>query len=197
MKNLPNFRIQSLGEISNEFLRNGILTFSDATDFVANMDYGRNANKDDLKTVFIDNRGTCSTKHALLKKLADENGLEEIKLFLGIFKMNAKNTLAISGTLRKNKLEFIPEAHNYLKFENEIFDFTTSDSKASDFENDLIFEVEILPSQISNYKVDFHRRFLHDWLNQNSGIKFELDQFWKIRESCIQDLANESGRNSS
>jgi len=77
------------------------VTFKSATDFVANLNYGRNVNKDDLKTLFDDNCGTCSTKHALLKTLADENGFNEIKLVIGIFKMNSENTNEISETLKK------------------------------------------------------------------------------------------------
>jgi len=190
MNNLPDFEIQSLGEISDTFLKENIFTFRNATHFVANLDYGRNVNKDDLKTIFIDNCGTCSTKHALLKKLADENGFSEIKLILGIFKMNSKNTPEISKTLQKSNLEFIPEAHNYLRFENKIFDFTKSNSQSSDFENDLILEIEMLPNQISNYKVELHKKYLKEWLNKNLEIKLDLNEIWKIREQCIQDLAN-------
>ncbi|KFF10817.1 hypothetical protein [Flavobacterium hydatis] len=190
MTNLPNFKIQPHGEISDEFLNINISTFNDAIRFIANLNYGRNQNKNDLKTVFIDNCGTCSTKHALLKKLADENGFSQIKLILGIFKMNSKNTIEISETLQKNNLNFIPEAHNYLKFENKIFDFTNPNSKPSDFESDLIIEIEMLPNQISNYKVEFHRKHLQDWLNENEDIKLELEDIWKIREQCILDLTN-------
>jgi hypothetical protein len=190
MSNLPNFKIQPLGKISNEFLNSNIFTFSDATQFVANLNYGRNENKNDLKTVFIDNCGTCSTKHALLKKLADENGFSQIKLILGIFKMNSKNTAEISETLQKNNLKFIPEAHNYLKFENQIFDFTNSKSKPSDFEDDLIIEIEMLPNQISNYKVEYHKKHLQDWLKKNEEIELEIEDIWKIREQCILDLTN-------
>jgi thiol-disulfide isomerase/thioredoxin len=190
MSILPNFEIQSVGEISNEFLARKIYNFNEATHFVANLDYGRNVNKDDLKTVFLDNCGTCSTKHALLKKLADENGFNQIKLILGIFKMNSKNTIEISKTLNKNNLEYIPEAHNYLKFENKIFDFTKNNSKPSDFESDLIEEIEMLPNQISNYKVELHKNHLQNWLNRNEEIKFNLNEIWKIREQCILDLSN-------
>lgn len=190
MINLPNFKIQPLGEISNEFLAREIYNFNEATNFVANLSYGRNKDKNDLKTIFTDNSGTCSTKHALLKKLADENGFSEIKLILGIFKMNSENTIEISKTLNKNNLEYIPEAHNYLKFKNQIFDFTKANSKPSDFENDLIEEIEILPSQISNYKIQLHKNHLQNWLNKNIEIEFTLNEIWKIREQCIQDLSS-------
>jgi thiol-disulfide isomerase/thioredoxin len=187
--NLPHFDIQPVGEISKEFLVRNIVTFKNATDFIAKLDYGRNANKNDLKTLFTDNCGTCSTKHAVLKQLADENGFDEIKLVIGIFKMNAENTSEISKTLEKYNLEFIPEAHNYLKYRNQIFDFTKVDAKPSDFENDLMEELEIFPNQISSYKVDFHKKHLQNWLDKNPEIPFDLEEIWAIREQCIQDLA--------
>ncbi|MGC4041838.1 MAG: hypothetical protein QM710_13915 [Flavobacterium sp.] len=190
MENLPDFEIRPLGEISNAFLAKNIATFGDAVHFVAHLNYGRNANKEDLKTVFSDNCGTCSTKHALLKLLADENGFGGIKLLLGIFKMNAKNTHRVAQTLLKNHLEYLPEAHNYLKANSTIFDFTKANSKASDFADDLIMEIEMQPNQISDYKVGFHKKYLQQWLDENPQIQFDLDGIWQIREQCIRDLSN-------
>jgi hypothetical protein len=188
MKELPNFKIQQNGEISLEFLKRNIYTFSEATKYINNLNYGRNENKDDLKTIFDDNCGTCSTKHSILKKLAEENNENDIKLILGIFKMNASNTYEIKETLERNKLEYIPEAHNYLKYENTIYDFTKIGSKPSDFENDLLEEIEILPNQITIFKVEYHKKFLQNWLNKNNNIKLNLIELWKIREECIQNL---------
>ena len=188
MNELPNFKIQQNGEISTEFLKRNIHTFSEATKFINNLNYGRNENKNDLKTIFTDNCGTCSTKHSILKKLAEENNESEIKLILGIFKMNANNTSEIKETLKKNNLEYIPEAHNYLKYVNGIFDFTKIGSKPSDFENDLLEEIEILPNQITTFKVEYHKKFLQNWLNENNNIELNLHELWKIREECIQNL---------
>lgn len=189
MNKLPNFEIKPCGEISSEFLKMNISTFQDACEFIARLPYGRNLDKNDLKTIFSDNCGTCSTKHATLKKLAQENDFEGLNLMLGIFKMNAENTVAITGTLRKYNLEFIPEAHNYLKFENKILDFTKSNSNTSDFEDSLLLEMEMLPNQISNYKVEFHKEFLKKWLTENPEIKLDLEKLWKVREKCIEDLS--------
>jgi len=80
-------------------------------------------------------------------------------------------------------LEFIPEAHNYLKYRNTIFDYTKADSKPSDFENDLIEELEILPEQISSFKVKYHKRYLQNWLDKNPQIEFNLEELWKVRET--------------
>jgi hypothetical protein len=82
-------------------------------------------------SVFIDNGGTCSTKHALLKRFAEENNRVEIKLMLGIFNMNSNNTPKISDVLKHYNLQEIPKALNYLKFKNEILDYTSKNSNQS------------------------------------------------------------------
>jgi hypothetical protein len=183
-----NFTIQSNGLISREFILRNIFTFNQAAKFVSHLSYGRNKNKNDLITIFFDNCGTCSTKHALLKQLAIENDFEGLKLLLGLFKMNGRNTPAVTETLARNKLEFIPEAHNYLKFDTIILDFTKASSMPSDFMNDLIQEIEILPCQISGYKIEYHKRYLKGWLAENTQIDLSLDEIWKIREECIKDI---------
>jgi len=188
MNELPNFKIQPNGEISSEFLKRNIYTFSHATKYINNLNYGRNENKDDLKTIFDDNCGTCSTKHSILKKLAEENNENDIKLILGIFKMGVNYSKEIRETLERNQLDYIPEAHNYLKYENKIFDFTKIGSKASDFQNELLEEVEISPNQITTFKVAYHKNYLQNWLNKNEKIKLNLNELWKIREECIQNL---------
>ncbi|WP_313504412.1 hypothetical protein [Kaistella carnis] len=188
MKELPNFKIHPNGEISKEFLKLNILTFKEATEFIRKMKYGRNENKNNLKTVFVDNCGTCSTKHSLIKKLADENNFSEIKLVLGIFKMNSSNTKEIRQTLKTYNLEYLPEAHNYLKYDSEIYDFTKKDSKPTDFINELLEEIEIKPEQITNFKVNYHKEYLAKWLTENKKIKFTLNEIWKIREKCIENL---------
>jgi len=190
MNKLPDFEIKPCGEISNEFLKINIVNFQDACQYIAKLPYRRNLDKNDLKTIFADNCGTCGTKHAILKKLAEENEFEGLKLMLGIFKMNAQNTLAVTETLKRYNLEFIPEAHNYLKFENEILDFTKRNSSASDFEDSLLLEIEMLSNQISHYKVEFHKEFLKKWLTENPEIEFNIERLWKIREKCIEDLSN-------
>ncbi len=190
MTNQPDFEIKSKGQISKEFIDRNILTFSQASIFVRQLAYGRNADKNNLASVFTDNCGTCSTKHALLKRLADENNFEKVKLIVGLFKMNKKNTPEISATLQKNQLEYIPEAHCYLKFEDQIIDLTKINSEPTDFLDDLIEEIEILPEQITDYKVNYHKNYLATWLGKNEQIDLSINDIWKIREQCIQDLAD-------
>lgn len=140
-------------------------------------------------TLFIDNCGTCSTKHALLKQLSDENNITQLRLMMGLFRMSPENTPKISETLKQYNLDYIPEAHNYLKWGNQILDFTSKTSKPADFENDLIEEIEIRPDQIMDFKIAYHRKYLTDWLERQTAINLSLDELWTIREQCIADLS--------
>lgn len=185
-----DFDIKPVGRISNQFLAYKISTFMEATKFVRQLAYRRNENKADLTTVFTDNCGTCSTKHALLKQLSDENNFTGLKLITGLFRMNASNTPKVSATLKKYKLDYIPEAHNYLKYLNQILDFTNENSKPADFENDLIEETEIRTDQITEFKINYHKQYLTNWLYKQSTLNLTLDELWKIREQCIADLSS-------
>lgn len=190
MKISPDFKINPYGKISKEFIARNILRFSDAAKFITHLPYGRNADKNNLTTIFTDGCGTCGTKHALLKALADENNFSGIQLILGVVKMNAKNTPEVGSTLEKNNLDYIPEAHNYLKYNGEILDHTKVNFQSTKDPENILEEIEIQPSQISDFKVKYHKNYLQTWLNKNSHIKLSLNELWIVREQCIKDLGN-------
>ncbi len=184
-----NFDIKPVGAISTAFLTRSISTFAEAARFISQLPYGRNGNKTDLTTLFTDNCGTCSTKHALLKQLADENTFAGLQLITGLFRMNADNTPKIAVTLQQHRLQYIPEAHNYLRWNGQILDFTTRTSKPADFVAELIAETEIQPSQIGAFKVAYHKQYLASWLAEQKGLDLNLEELWAIREQCITDLS--------
>lgn len=184
-----NFAIKQADPVSCAFLRHHATDFSSASNYIRNLPYGRNADKNNLMTVFSDGCGTCSTKHALLKQLADENHIDGLQLVLCIFKMNSLNTPKVSATLEKYGLDYIPEAHNYLKYDGQIFDFTGPGFDPKNYKEDILHETEIMPAQITDFKVASHKNFLQKWLAENPGIKYSLNELWAIREQCIEDLA--------
>jgi hypothetical protein len=186
---LPDFKITSNGKISREFVNSNLTTFKESIAYIHALPYGRNSNKYDLTTVFSDQCGTCSTKHAVLKQLADENGFEGLHLVIGIFKMDEVFSGAIKDTLGKHKLKYIPEAHNYLKYKGKVFDFTKLGVDSGGPGDRIIEEIEIIPEQITDYKVAYHKKFLTEWLKNNPQIPYTLDELWNIKEQCIKDLA--------
>ncbi|MHC5310383.1 hypothetical protein ACYSNM_10045 [Myroides sp. LJL116] len=181
-----NFKITANEVISREFLNLGIADFQSACKYISLLLYKRNKNKDNILCIFQDNGGTCSTKHATLRKLALENNMPEIRLILGIFKMDAQYAPKIQKTLELNCLDYIPEAHNYLKIGNDYLDFTTSTSSYLDIKKRLLIETEIEYDQINLQKIQQHKEFLSNWIKDKP--QFTLEQIWKIRENCISDL---------
>ena len=135
-----------------------------------------------------ENKGTCSSKHAFLKDFADKNEIENVKLYIGIFKMNEVNTQKLGDLLTKNNIKYIPEAHCYLKINQIPVDVTTSDSFYDKIKHDIIEEIEIIPNQVSDFKVEYHKAFLKKWIKEtNQNNTFE--EIWRIREQCISKLS--------
>lgn len=184
-----NFDITSKLPVSKLFTDRHIVNFADACTFIKNLPYGRNANKNDLTTIFADNCGTCSTKHALLKQLAIENNADFVCLKLALFNMNGDNTPEIAQTLDQYGLQYIPEAHNYLTVNGQFVDCTKQNSPQDKIMANLYNEIEIEPKQITGFKVSYHQTFLKDWLLNNPDITFDLAELWSIREKCIADLS--------
>ncbi|WP_228462889.1 hypothetical protein [Chryseobacterium caseinilyticum] len=185
---MENFKIRiNRGIISEQFLKRSISDFHDACQYISKLPYKRNSDKNNILCVFDDLGGTCSTKHATLRKLALENGHTDIKLILGIFKMDTEYTWKIKNTLEKFNLNYIPEAHNYLKIDDEYFDFTKPGSDYLQFKSKLLIEREIEFDEILDEKISFHKDFLKKWI-ADQNIHCSLDEIWNIREQCIKDL---------
>ncbi len=188
-QNFPDFNISSDKFITQYFLSKGIKNFYEATKFISALPYGRNMEKNNPACIFEDGKGTCSTKHAALRLLALEHNRADVELILGIYKMNAQNTSKAASVLNKYGLEYLPEAHNYLRIENQRLDFTTEKSRASSFEKDLLQEQNLEYNNIAKEKVIIHQAFLRNWLLSQTNISYNFDDIWKIREACIAALS--------
>ena len=164
------------------------MNFETLIEKVKNIPYGRNANRYDFSLVLSENKGTCSSKHAFLKDFADNNRIENVKLYIGIFKMNETNTPKLGDLLSNNKIKYIPEAHCYLKINQVPVDVTTVDSFYDKIKQDIVEEIEITPNQVSDFKVTYHKAFLKNWIKEtNQNNTFE--EIWEIREQCISKLS--------
>ncbi|MFP4845591.1 hypothetical protein [Winogradskyella sp. PE311] len=166
----------------------GISTLNALCLFIKYLPYGRNSNRLDLSLVWKERKGTCSSKHAFLKRVADLNNIS-VDLILGMYKMNYSNTPKIGDTLKTTNLKYIPEAHCYLKINNNRFDYTSSTSNFNRIKKDILLERQILPEQVSEFKVHFHKIYLRDWIKKNN-ILYSFEDIWKLREQCIKKLSN-------
>ena len=164
-----------------------IKNWSDLIEYTRKLPYGRNLNREDFSLVIKENKGTCSSKHSFLKKVADLNEFENVKLILGMYRMDNINTPKIGNTILENGLEYIPEAHCYLKLNNQRIDITSNNSDIENLIGEIIEEIEIKPEQVNTFKVDYHKQYLQNWINENE-IDMGFDKIWEIREQCIKKL---------
>ncbi len=163
------------------------MTFQETINFVKQIPYGRNANRENVSLVITENKGTCSSKHAFLKNFADKNNIQNVQLIIGMYRMNDQNT-KIGTLLSDNNIDFIPEAHCYLKIDGKTVDVTTNDADFDKIKADLLEEIEIETNQVADFKVNYHQKFIKNWLSETNS-KFTFDEIWKIREMCILKLS--------
>ena len=119
------------------------MNFRELIETVKNIPYGRNSNRYDFSLVLSENKGSCSSKHAFLKEFASKNNIENVQLFIGVFKMNEENTPKIGNILTTNNLRYIPEAHCYLKVKDVPIDVTSKESFYDKIKNEILIEIEI------------------------------------------------------
>jgi hypothetical protein len=181
-----NFSIQPKGIVSDVFLAHHIYDFETAANWVKQLPYKRNQNKAAVLCVFDEQCGTCSTKHALLARLATEQNQSNVQLMLGIFALNAHNTSKVTAVLAQHHLPYLPEAHNYLRIDGQIVDCTAL--CPINFVNNLLTEIVIKPHQINQFKVAYHQQYLTNWLAQMPQISYNLSSLWQIRKQCIAAL---------
>ncbi|MDR0229998.1 MAG: hypothetical protein LBI72_13205 [Flavobacteriaceae bacterium] len=185
---MVNFKIESSAPLSKAFVELNIIDYKQACDYIRYLPYKRNKDRDNLLNVLEEQQGVCSTKHAVLRKLALENNHPEVELILGIFKMDANYAPAIKSTLEQAGLDYIIEGHTYLKYNNNYYDYTTDKSDYGLFGGKVIGEIIYEYNQIGDYKIELHKKFIEEWLIENPNVAYTLDEIWKIREQCISDL---------
>jgi hypothetical protein len=166
----------------------GLHTWYALNQHIAHLPYGRNANRLDVGLVLLEGKGSCSSKHALLKTLADRNGIPAVKLLLGMYKMSGDNTPKVGAVLNKYGMDYMPEAHCYLEVGGIMQDFTSAQANITHIEEALLEEREIEAHEVAEVKVLYHQAFLRKW-RDSTPTNYSFEELWHIREECIAHLS--------
>lgn len=175
------------GPTSEAFIARGCTTFGQAVDLTWDLAYGRNREPAVLLCVLTEGRGTCSTKHALLARLAAEQGIEA-DLVLGIYMMSEENTRGAGKVLERHGLDAIPEAHCVIEIDGERIDASRRSRSGHYPVIEFLTREVIQPEQVGDYKRSVHRRFLAEWVASGAAGNLTADEAWRIREECIAAL---------
>lgn len=181
--------LKSNDSLTIDIVESGVVTWDDLTRCVELFHYGRNQNREDFSLVWKERKGTCSSKHAFLKMMANLNQFENVKLFLCMYKMNGLNTPGTEVVLSEYDLTYIPEAHCLLQVDGKWLDFTTmySNDKTNRLENDILTKFEIQPEQVISEKIEYHKKYIKNWMLEQA-LNYSFDEVWSIREKCIAAL---------
>ena len=76
---LRHIDLKSEDPLTNLVRLHSISTWSDLIEFTKNLPYGRNQNREDFSLLLKEGKGTCSSKHSFLKKIAELNNIGNVK----------------------------------------------------------------------------------------------------------------------
>ncbi|MEJ6583089.1 MAG: hypothetical protein QNL61_02970 [Crocinitomicaceae bacterium] len=184
---MESMMLNSPDDLTADLLESGVVSWDDIVRSVQCFHYDRNSDRNDLNLVWYERKGSCSSKHAFLKHVADLNNLPDIELVLAFYKMNAKNTPVLGEVLEKNNLTEIPEAYCYLKVNGVELDVTTVHSDFKQYKKDIISTKSIEPKDVISNKIEWHKLYLEEWRKEKHP-ELDFDTLWSIREACIAQL---------
>ncbi len=183
---LPDAEITSVGEISNQFLKLGIRTFKEACDYVHNIEYGYNTNYDDKLIFFKENKGSCTSKHAVIAGLAKELNIPLYK-HVGIYKLNETISTGMNKILKKYNLPYVPIVHCFLVYQDYRFDLTEGNCNGKNTTiEDFIHEEKVDPfiSRKDEYLL-FKKILKEKILPSNEMVGIKERSILKAREESI------------
>lgn len=176
------------GPFSQLAINNDLSNWSALIHHLRFLPYGRTSDRSRLELVLTENRGTCSSKHALAYAICQEQGWDEWQLILGMYRMNEQNTPGVGPVLATTLLTYIPEAHCYLARGAERLDITKPNSDFAQLAADILVEIPIEANQVGEWKVNFHREYLRKWKEQQTALSMSFVEVWNVREACIAAL---------
>ena len=158
----PNKTISKAGEISNQFISIAINTFMDACDYVHQVPYGYNSDRDDLMILFKEKMGSCTTKHAVIATLAAELELP-IHKCIGIYPMTETIVTGTDKILQTYDLPYIPMIHCFLEYEEYRVDLTEGNQNGKNQPVDELFYAErVEPNIPAKHEYRLYRQVLKD-----------------------------------
>jgi len=169
-------------------------SWSELVGYVEKLPYGRNSDRSDFSLVLKEGKGTCSSKHAFLRLVAKENNLHQVEQILGIYKMNEINTPGVGQIQLTPEVNYIPEAHSYLRINGVYYDYTSPTASYQRIKDDILREIIIEPEDVVEKKFLIHKKFILEWIDE-LGVGLTFSEVWSARENCIINLSkiNQSG----
>jgi hypothetical protein len=191
----PNASIIKKGIISEKFLNLGIDKLWNACQYVHDMPYGYNSNKDDILILLKEGYGSCTTKHAVIATLADELGIPIYKS-TGIYAMSEEIVTGTKLILDKYKLPYLPMIHCFLIYENYRVDLTEGNNNGKNHSiEEFLFTKKVIPNISEKDEYLIYREALKETiLKREEMINKEMNQVLQARQEGLVLLKSKVGK---
>lgn len=167
---IPAHGTASSGSVAQAFLDRNLKTFRQACAWIKDLPYGSNSKTEDSLILFEESCGTCTTKHGIIARLAQELGLAVYKN-LGFYRLNEEIVTGVSDLLQPYALSFIPQIHCFLEYDRFRIDLTEGNCNGKNKTIDLYdFVVRVRPDL---NRVEEEQYYLN-YLNQYFAIEPQL-----------------------
>lgn len=185
----PDKSISQVGIISTKFLSLGISRFIDACRYVHELPYGYNSDRDDLMILFKENKGTCTTKHAVIATLAQELDLPIVKN-VGIYAMTEEIVTGTENILANYNLPYIPMVHCLLVYDEYRVDLSEGNNNGKNRSiEDFLYTHEVAPNISAKDEYLLYRRALKDHiLTRKEMAGVDIKTILHAREDGLNQL---------
>ncbi len=185
----PDKSLSNTGIISSKFLSLGIKSFNQACRYVQELPYGYNSNRDDLMILFKENKGTCTTKHAVIATLAKEQNLT-IEKSIGIYAMTEEIVTGTDEILEKFHLPYVPMIHCFLVYGQYRVDLSEGNNNGKNRPiEEFLYTQRVEPNISEKAEYLLYRKALKDSiLNQKEMKGVEISQILHAREQGLHLL---------
>jgi hypothetical protein len=186
---LPDAPLTGAGVVTEKFLSLGISGFRAACDYLQQLPYGYNSDRDERMILFKEKMGTCTTKHAVAATLAVELNLPVAK-HIGIYAMTEAIVQNAGDILIRFGLPYIPMVHCFLQYETHRVDLTEGNRNGKKCAIDhFLFTTPVAPDISAKQEYLLYRQTLEQKIlkrDEMSGVK--IKQALQARESALELL---------
>ncbi|MDA0266101.1 MAG: hypothetical protein O2890_14740 [Cyanobacteria bacterium] len=184
---LPNVDLRPNGPMAERFLQAGLTTFHDACHWVKALPYGANTHSEDSLILFEEGYGNCTTKHGAIARLAQAHGLPVHK-HLGFYRLNDDIVTGVNAMLAPHGLDFIPQIHCFLVYEDYRVDLTEGNCNGK---NQTIEDYDVVVPVAPDLTRAQHHAYYRQGLQQYYPL---VPQLAALGEAIICELLAECDR---
>jgi hypothetical protein len=183
---LPDGPIEDKGPVCTEFRRREIATFHAACEYVHQLPYGYNSDRDDLFILFKEGMGSCTTKHAVIATLAEELGLA-VEKNIGVYPLSEAIVTGTQAIVARYGLPFIPMVHCFLAGNGLRVDLTEGNHNGKNAPIDDFLHIEpVVPNISARDEYLLYRRVLQDLLDRHAALQgLKIKTLLRAREEGL------------